>query len=83
MYHLFLRLFIITVVCYVITENHFQESRCTKQIDNLRECCKKFHEISLVCSGMKPTEINQNTKVNKYINCTKLCLCIEICCSAK
>lgn len=52
-----------------ILENHFQESRCIKQIDNLQECCNKYHDISLVCSGMKPTLItkkNQDTTVIKY-----------------
>lgn len=51
---------------FLFLENDFQESRCTKQIQNLRDCCKKFHEISLVCSGMKPTPVtekNQNIKV--------------------
>lgn len=46
-----------------LSENDFQELRCTKQIDNLRECCKKYYKISLVCSGMKPkakAEKNQN-----------------------
>ncbi|XP_025422559.1 cx9C motif-containing protein 4-like isoform X3 [Sipha flava] len=49
-----------------LSENDFQESRCIKQIDNLRECCRKFHEFSLVCSGMKPksTKENQN-KITK------------------
>ncbi|XP_027851874.1 cx9C motif-containing protein 4 [Aphis gossypii] len=48
-----------------LSENDFQESRCTKHIDNLLECCKKYHAISLVCSGMKPKAItaeNQNIK---------------------
>jgi len=53
---------------FFILENNFQESRCVQQIDNLRECCKKFHEISLVCSGMKPSppvsEVNQSIKVS-------------------
>lgn len=47
---------ILTVMFFFLfLENNFQESRCTKQIENLRECCKKYHEISLVCSGMKPS----------------------------
>lgn len=60
---------------FFVLENDFQESRCTKQIDNLLECCKKYHTVSLVCSGMKPkaiTEENQNikvksTKINNYL----------------
>lgn len=55
----------------MIIENDFQESRCVKQIDNLRDCCKKFYKVSLVCSGMQPTsttEENQNIEVYKYWN---------------
>ncbi|XP_060844765.1 cx9C motif-containing protein 4 [Rhopalosiphum padi] len=54
-----------------LSENDFQESRCTKHINNLLECCKKYHEFSLVCSGMKPkavTEENQNIKISQIIN---------------
>jgi len=59
------------LIHFFILENDFQESRCTKQIDNLLECCKKFHTFSLVCSGMKPkaiTEENQNKVKNVKIN---------------
>lgn len=44
------------------TENDFQESRCTKQIQNLRECCKTFYNVSLVCSGMKPASTIDDEK---------------------
>lgn len=63
---LIFHIFIIICFFFLSLENDFQESRCIKQIENLRECCKKFHETSLVCSGMKPipvTEENQNINV--------------------
>ena len=56
-------------LCFFILENHFQESRCIKQIYTLQECCNKYHTISLVCSGMKPsptTKQNQDIQVIKY-----------------
>lgn len=54
------------IICFFLfLENDFQESRCTKQIENLRECCKKFHEFSLVCSGMKPNPITEETQNSK------------------
>ncbi|XP_050439475.1 cx9C motif-containing protein 4 [Adelges cooleyi] len=45
-----------------LSENDFQESRCTKQIQNLRECCKTFYNVSLVCSGMKPASTIDDEK---------------------
>ncbi|XP_026290316.1 cx9C motif-containing protein 4 [Frankliniella occidentalis] len=32
--------------------HNFQESACEQVIENLRECCRKWKDKSLVCSGM-------------------------------
>ena len=34
---------------YNFTANRYQESKCIKQIDDLRKCCLKFKNLNLVC----------------------------------
>lgn len=36
-----------------LQENHFQESACLEVLEEMRQCCLKWHEISLCCSGIK------------------------------
>ncbi|XP_055596093.1 cx9C motif-containing protein 4 [Uranotaenia lowii] len=33
--------------------NKFDETRCYDVIENMRQCCLKFHKVSLCCSGIK------------------------------
>lgn len=32
-------------------ENNFQDKKCTKIIDEMRKCCEKWKEESLICKG--------------------------------
>ncbi|XP_034945476.1 cx9C motif-containing protein 4 [Chelonus insularis] len=35
-----------------LKDNVYQPSRCTSVIENLRQCCRKHFEHSLVCEGI-------------------------------
>lgn len=32
-------------------DNNFESDKCTKLIEEMRKCCKKWKEESLVCKG--------------------------------
>ncbi|KPJ04850.1 hypothetical protein RR46_01788 [Papilio xuthus] len=34
-------------------ENKFQEVRCARVFESMRQCCLKFKHISLVCEGYR------------------------------
>ncbi|CAG9855997.1 unnamed protein product [Phyllotreta striolata] len=35
-----------------LRENNFQESKCTSVINDMKECCRKWKNLSYVCQGM-------------------------------
>ncbi|XP_023171206.1 cx9C motif-containing protein 4 isoform X2 [Drosophila hydei] len=47
-----------------LTENNFQEYRCSEVLERMRLCCVKWHKESLCCSGINlEKSYLQNPKV--------------------
>lgn len=40
-------------------ENRFQEDKCVKWIEYLRECCVKWGDSSISCSGIKVNDVGK------------------------
>ncbi|XP_037032446.1 cx9C motif-containing protein 4 [Bradysia coprophila] len=36
-----------------LTKNNYQESACLDVLEEMRQCCLKYHDKSLCCSGIK------------------------------
>lgn len=45
-----------------LKENNFQESKCQEFIEYLRECCKKWHSVSISCSGIDIQETHSQVQ---------------------
>ncbi|XP_016977136.1 cx9C motif-containing protein 4 [Drosophila rhopaloa] len=35
-----------------LNENNYQEDKCLKVLEDMRQCCLKWHKESLCCSGI-------------------------------
>ncbi|XP_055621805.1 cx9C motif-containing protein 4 [Toxorhynchites rutilus septentrionalis] len=36
-----------------LKEHNFDETRCYGVLEDMRQCCLKWHKVSLCCSGIK------------------------------
>lgn len=37
---------------YLLIENNYQENKCLHVLEEMRQCCLKWHKESLCCSGI-------------------------------
>ncbi|XP_055530408.1 cx9C motif-containing protein 4 [Wyeomyia smithii] len=47
-----------------LKENKFDETRCYDVLEDMRQCCLKWHKVSLCCSGIK---LDRDYKLEKNI----------------
>uniref|UniRef100_A0A336N2Y4 CSON009328 protein n=1 Tax=Culicoides sonorensis TaxID=179676 RepID=A0A336N2Y4_CULSO len=36
-----------------LDKNHYIEDRCLDALEDMRQCCLKFHKVSFCCEGIK------------------------------
>ena len=41
-----------------LKKNDFDESHCTKEIEQMKDCCKAIQYKSYICEGFDPDRIN-------------------------
>lgn len=49
---------VINYVTYLLPENSYQESACQQAIEDMRNCCRKWGELSFVCGGIKTDPVD-------------------------
>ncbi|XP_029713515.2 cx9C motif-containing protein 4 [Aedes albopictus] len=45
-----------------LKEHKFDETKCYDVLEDMRQCCLKFHKVSLCCSGIK---LDRNYRLEK------------------
>ncbi|XP_062555017.1 cx9C motif-containing protein 4 [Armigeres subalbatus] len=45
-----------------LKEHHFDETKCYDVLEDMRQCCLKWHKVSLCCSGIK---LDRNYRAEK------------------
>ncbi|XP_065078933.1 cx9C motif-containing protein 4 [Ochlerotatus camptorhynchus] len=45
-----------------LKEHKFDETKCYDVLEDMRQCCLKFHKVSICCSGIK---LERNYRLEK------------------
>ena len=45
-----------------LKNNGFQESECVKEIEAMKECCRRVEYKSYICDGFNPAIVGDNIK---------------------
>jgi hypothetical protein len=47
-----------------LKNNAFKESKCNKEIEAMKECCRKIDYKSFICDGFNPALVRKEGKVD-------------------